>query len=306
MPHRRTAALLVAALLAVTACRDGRDEPTTVPPSTSVAPSSSTTRDLKDRYVEPVFDEVEVTRDVIYGRAPGVNGVPEDLKLDVYQPKGDTEVQRAAIVFVHGGAFRAGSKQDLVASTLAREFAERGYVTASIDYRLLATDGCSAASVTQRCTEAVLAAVSDGQAAVRFVRAHAAEHRVDPERIGIGGDSAGAIVALGAGVRSETPGESGTPGVSSTVAAWMSVSGGLPGAPFVGAGDAPGILFAGTADTVTPYEWSKSVADALARANVPHELVTYEGAGHVPVENREDIISKTTAFFAKHLARVRS
>jgi acetyl esterase/lipase len=298
----RRLALLVALVAVVAACSRGDDEVAAT--STSIPTTTTTTRPLPERYREQVASDVDVTRDVVYGNAPGLTGAPEDLKLDLYLPKDDDEVDRAAILFVHGGGFRSGDKSQGVSSILAPLFARLGYVTASINYRLLAPARCTGADTGDNgCSNATLNGIHDGQAAVRWMRANAAAHGVDPDRIGIAGESAGALVAFGAGVWSESPGESGTPGVASDVQAWMSLSGGLPGGLFATAGDAPGILFASVDDPIVPYQWSVDSRDNLDSAGVPVELVTYEGGVHVPFrEHQADIETRTTDFFYEHLA----
>lgn len=270
----------------------------------AVAPTSTvTTEPLPERYVEARFRDVDVTRDVEYGSAAGVDGTPETLLLDLYQPRGDDAVDRAAILFAHGGGFSGGDKDQGVSPTLAREFALLGYVTASINYRLLARGGCTGAdSGDSSCSTAALEGIHDGQAAVRWLRANAETYGVDPDRIGIAGESAGGVMAYGAGTWSDVPGESGTPAVSSEVQAFMSLSGGLPGGLFADAGDAPGIFFASVGDPVVPHSWSADGHKNLTAAGVPAELVTYEGNVHVPFrEQRDDIVQRTIDFFAEHL-----
>ena len=167
------------------------------------------------RYRDQVFSTVTKTTDVEYGTAKGADGKPVSLKLDVYRGTGDTFTKRPALIWVHGGGFCCGDKsggatnQDMV-----NIFAKRGYVTFSINYRLLAPNGCNAGGgVSSTCYTAASAAIDDGQAAVRFVRAHAAAYGVDPTRIGIGGESAGAIVATGVGMYAESPTAGGAPAV---------------------------------------------------------------------------------------------
>src|SRR4029078_3560105 len=105
-------------------------------------------------------------------------------------------------------------------------FAKRGYVAVSMNYRLLAPDSCTGgAGISMECYVAGVAAVHDAQAAVRWLRANAAEYGIDPERIAIGGESAGGITATGVGVYAAEPGDSGNPGYPSDVQAWMSISG---------------------------------------------------------------------------------
>jgi acetyl esterase/lipase len=250
------------------------------------------------RYRDQVFNSVTVTRDLQYGSAPDNNGNPVALKLDLYQPAGDTQTKRPAAVWVHGGGFCCGDKSSGPVVDLANTFAKLGYVAVSINYRLLASQGCGGSSqVTSECTNAALAAQHDAQAAVRWLRAKATTYRIDPTRIGIGGTSAGAVTATLVGVHSEDPGDSGNPGYSSTVGGFDSISGGLPGGIFAGAGDAPGLLFAGTADQVVPYQWSVDTAAALLKANVPAFLELLEGAGHVPYTQYHDLMVNQSDYF---------
>jgi acetyl esterase/lipase len=237
----------------------------------------------KLRYRDSMFARVAVTKDLRYGSAPGRTGAPEALKLDLYQPVGDTVAKRPAMIWVHGGGFSAGDKGGGPSALLAPRSAQHGYVAVSINYRLMVTRGCGGTgAVTPECYNAAFAAGHDGQAAVRWLRRYAARYRIDPTRIAIGGESAGAVVSVGAGVLSRQPGTSGNPGHSSKVRAWVSISGGVPNGIFVDARTAPGILFSGTADRVVPYDWSVQTAAAMRKFHVPVVLRTLPGAGHVP------------------------
>ena len=253
------------------------------------------------RYRDSVFPSIDTAKDLQYGSAVGVTGNQEALRLDVYQPQGDTAALRPALVWVHGGGFSGGDKATSVSTVLARNFARRGYVTVSINYRLLVPSGCGG-SATSECTKAAIEAIHDGQAAVRWLRANASTFRIDPNRIGIGGESAGAIVAYGVGVLSDQPGTSGNPEQPSNVAAWVSISGGAPGGAFVSPGDAPGYLFSGTADRTVPYQWSVETKNALLAAQVPVVFRTFQGAGHVPFAEYGDVMDEQSAsFFYRYL-----
>ena len=140
------------------------------------------------RYRDDVFKKVSVTRDITYGQAPADQyGEGEQLKLDLYQPKGDTLNRgRAVLIFAHGGGFTGGDKSEGVSATLAREYAKKGYVTASINYRLNGpSTGCTGANgVTPECYAAAIDAVHDGQAAVRWFRVNSRDYGIDKKRIG--------------------------------------------------------------------------------------------------------------------------
>jgi predicted esterase len=231
------------------------------------------------RYRDQVFSAVGITSDLQYGQAPDSNGDPVDLKLDLYQPTGDTETLRPALVWVHGGSFSGGDKTNFVPTDVANTFAKMGYVVVSINYRLLGS-GC--VQNPSNCTIAALEAQHDAQAAVRWLRANAATYKIDATRIGIGGESAGAITATLVGLHSEDPGTSGNPGFPSTVGGFVSVSGGLPNGLFASSGDSPGIFFHGTADGTVSPQWSVQTAVAMLNAGVPAWLQLQNGAGHVP------------------------
>ena len=101
------------------------------------------------------------------------------LLLDIFPPK-DAAEPLPLIVWVHGGAWLGGDKENCPAVG----FVNRGYVVASISYRL--------------SHEAIYPAqIEDCKAAIRWLRAHAAEYGIDPDRIGVWGASAGGhLVAL--------------------------------------------------------------------------------------------------------------
>jgi acetyl esterase/lipase len=111
----------------------------------SVAPS------MAQRYLEEIFTDVEVTSNVVYGvnatvlYVPQVGqAVPEELKMDIYQPVGDTETNRPILLYFHSGNFLpfpfnggpGGSKTDSATVEICTRFARMGYVVASCDYRM--------------------------------------------------------------------------------------------------------------------------------------------------------------------------
>jgi predicted esterase len=231
------------------------------------------------RYRDQVFTNVTVTSNLQYGSAPNAQGASVPLMLDMYRPTGDTQRSRPALVWVHGGSFSGGDKKNVVPVDVANTFAKLGYVVVSINYRLLGS-GC--VGNPSACAVAAIEAKRDAQAAVRWLRANASTYGIDPTRIGIGGESAGAITATLVGLFSEDVGSSGNPGWPSTVRGFVSVSGGLPSGGLASAGDAPGLFFHGSADNVVPSSWSVNTAIEMLNAGVPAWLQIQDGAGHVP------------------------
>jgi acetyl esterase/lipase len=236
------------------------------------------------RYRDQVFSAVTTTNDITYGRAPLDDGTPVDLKLDLYQPTGDTAAKRPAVVWVHGGGFTSGDKSS--GRGKATFFAQLGYVAVSINYRLLSPDGCGGnPNPTPLCEHAALEAQHDAQAAVRWLRANAATYKIDTDRIAMAGGSAGAVTSVLAATHSEDPGTSGNPGYPSKIRAAVSVSGGMPTNDLIDAGDAPTLFIHGTEDNVVPFVWAVQNAAKMQELGVFTVLEPIEGAGHgLPAE----------------------
>lgn len=125
-----------------------------------------------------VPDNVKLTENIAYREGN------KKWQLDLAEPKERGEKPRPALVIVHGGGWRSGDKGGGVWRSLPLEYAAKGYVCISVNYRLL--------------NEAPFpACVEDVKCAVRWLRANARKYNVDPKRIGAYGNSAGAhLVAM--------------------------------------------------------------------------------------------------------------
>ncbi len=122
--------------------------------------------------------QIKVIDDLAYR-----SGASKAWRLDLAMPENFGDEKHPALVIVHGGGWRAGTKHDRPYRTLLLDYALKGYVTVSVEYRLTG--------------EAPFpACIEDVKCAVRWLRAHAAEYRVDPDRIGAFGHSAGAHLVL--------------------------------------------------------------------------------------------------------------
>jgi dienelactone hydrolase len=248
------------------------------------------------RYRDLVFTGVSKSADLQYGSAPDLQGKPVALKLDLYQPTGDSAGRRPVIIWVHGGGFSAGDKVD--GTDWSTAFARRGYVAISLGYRLLATGPCGGSGpVPQYCYTAAYAAQHDAQAAVRWLRKNADFLRIDPDRIAMGGLSAGAVTSLLVGWRPDDPGTSGNAGPPSSIRAAISVSGGLPVNDYIGAGDAPTLFFHGTSDPTVPFQWATSNVSAMHDRGLVVGLEQFEGAGHDLFAAHRDTIHEQSANF---------
>ena len=232
------------------------------------------------RYAEEIFDNVDVTT-VIYSEV-------HDLSMDIYQPSGDDVTNRPLIIFAHGGTFIFGSKNNPTVVELCERFAKRGYVTASINYRLSGDffgllEQFTFYTSTENAYEVVLNSMMDGKAAVRYFRKDVAENSntygIDPEQIWAGGNSAGGVLFLHVGhvqsidefiapldsnrasiatevfnsIGGDIEGSSGNSGYSSEVSGIISLAGALHRSEYVDLNDIPSVFAHGDNDNVVPY-----------------------------------------------------
>jgi acetyl esterase/lipase len=277
-PLRKLGPILVAAVL-LAGC--------TIPAPPGAAPL---------RYRDLVFSGATKTADVQYGTAPDLQGNPVALKFDFYQPTGDTVNRRPVVIWVHGGGFSAGDKSG--GADWATAFARRGYVAISLGYRLLATGPCGGSGpVPDYCYTAAEAAQHDAQAAVRFVRKNATFLGVDPNRIAMAGESAGAVTSLLVGWRPDDPGTSGNPGPPSDIRAAVSVAGGLPIDDYISAGDAPALFFHGSADPTVPYSWATGNVSAMAEQDLIVGIEPFNGEGHGILGPHRNVIHEQASYF---------
>ena len=176
----------------------------------------SVTGAYAQRYMTEQFSSVNVQTDVTYGVNATVllyqvvgEAVPEQLKMDVYSPAGDTETNRPVILYFHTGNFlpfpqnqgTGGTRTDSTAVELCTRLAKLGYVVASCDYRL----GWNPIAATQEervntLINAAYRGVQDCRTAVRYFRKTAAEDGnpfgIDPERVAIWGQGTGGYITF--------------------------------------------------------------------------------------------------------------
>jgi para-nitrobenzyl esterase len=249
----------------------------------------------------PLFDyrsppegqiEVEVRKDLVYGKAAVNSGASfKDLKADAYIPRGLDGYRKAAIIFIHGGGFRSGDKRGYHVD--GRYFASRGFVVFSINYRLKRDRAPLAPGQKPGIAAYARAAFVDGKTAVRWVHANAESFGIDPENIFLSGTSAGAVVALAAGVTgpdsftTDIPGQpipsSNSPGASNYVKGIIDFCGGLYGLiDSIDIRDPAILIYHGTRDRKVPFAQALAVRDKCMEAGVYHEFYPIEGKGHCP------------------------
>lgn len=150
-----------------------------------------------NRYKEMIFTTANKTADVLYGTNYKQDGTtPEDLKLDIYIPDGDTDTDRPLVLLAHGGSFIGGDKGDIQAQ--CEVLARMGYVAVSMNYRLLTLNAQVFLNKEMEFKKEVIRAIHDMRAAVRFFRKSVANgnpYGINEDLIIVGGYSAGAILA---------------------------------------------------------------------------------------------------------------
>jgi len=283
---------------------------------------------------EPKRLESVTKADIAYGEAGG-----EKLSLDLASPKVTAAAKGPfpCVVALHGGAWRGGSRKDLSrpipwadlgvqqTGSFIEDVASRGYVAASVGYRLSPAHKFPAH-------------IEDVKTAVRYLRAHAKELNIDPDRIGVVGFSAGGHLAALLGTADKAagfdtglyPGESSqvkcvvdffgpsdltlyaeTPGIEKAFMRPL-LGGSFDKSPelfrkaspveYVTKDAPPFLIFHGTADFVVPYVHSTRLHAKLKAAGVPSELVPMRGKSHGWFgDDARDSHERQMKFFAEHL-----
>ncbi|MEQ9063575.1 MAG: T9SS type A sorting domain-containing protein [Vicingaceae bacterium] len=281
------------------------------------------------RYIDEVFTGVTVTKNVKYGDNFNVYINPptpqsQPLVMDVYEPTGDTVTDRPLIILAHAGSFLPkcsqntlplGDKEDSTMVEMCREFAKRGYVAISMDYRL----GWNPIASAQKdrigtIMTAVYLAMQDMKACVRYVKSNSGTYGIDSTKICVGGSNSGGYAALAYGSLNDTnelwlpkfvdvggtnkplvdihrwgdfEGDNGTtgffnynnPGPSSDIAMVLNLGGAIGDSSWINAGEVPIINFHGEADSLTPINCKVVIVAATGQPVV-------EVCGSRPISDR--------------------
>ncbi|QDT90519.1 alpha/beta hydrolase [Gimesia algae] len=212
-----------------------------------------------------------------------------DLHLNIYKPADwKASDSRPAIVFFFGGGWRSGNPSQF--EPHCKHLASKGMVACTAEYR-----------IKSKHDTTPFECVADGKSAVRWIREHATELGVDPQRVAAGGGSAGGHVAASTGtvIEFEEPDENKSissvpnamalfnPVVDTTETGWK-------GGPaqlgkrckeispfhFIKKGTPPTIIFHGTADTTVLFENAERFTEQMKQNGNRCELIAYEGEGH--------------------------
>ena len=162
-------------------------------------------------YTQAVFS-YDSLMNVVYGTAIDYAGNTDTLEMDIYKPKGDNNCARPVMVIAHGGAWIAGSKEDINTVLISRYLAKCGWVVANINWRL-GTHKTSNYNMYALCNNSISApcgyisdsaevfranfrGMQDMKGAIRFMKNRFLLDSTDVNNVFICGESAGGFVAL--------------------------------------------------------------------------------------------------------------
>ena len=257
-------------------------------------------KSFAQRYLTPVFSSTTVSSNIQYGSSTNYRGNTQNLLLDFYEPTGDIATERPLIIYVHGGSFidTNQSKNLVHIVAFSDSMARRGYAVACINYRL-------DTSISNR---AVINAMHDAKAAVRFFKSNRTTYKIDTSLIFIGGESAESITSMTTTYINKTSevlyppsspqstnvtveGNSGNPGFSSQTKAALCFCGGtktvlnelLFDTSAIEINPNPSLLIIhGTNDPLITTSSSLNLAIRANNVGVPNLFYPMYGATHCP------------------------
>jgi acetyl esterase/lipase len=262
--------------------------------------------------------EIEISPDVVYGHKDGLA-----MTYDVFTPV--EESNGAGVLFMVSGGWYSGWSPPEQTQLMFKPLTDKGFTVFAVRH------GSSP-------KYSIPEAVSDVRRAVRHVRMHAQKYKIDPDRIGVYGMSAGGHLSLVLGTASDEgnpdskdPVERVSDRVNAVVAfvaptdlrimvseakdrlpAYerfpaltldMKAAGEYSPLLHVSADDPPTLLLAGAKDELVPISHSRSIQEALEREKVKNKLVEYPDAGHgFQAKDAQHAIQEMVNWFAEHLS----
>lgn len=265
--------------------------------------ASHASQNYGDSKTESLVDKLKtitVTKDIPYR-----DGDSESWKLDMAMPANFGPEIRAALVIVHGGGWAGGSKSVDVFQKMMIDYAQKGYVTINVEYRLTG--------------EAPFpACIEDVKCAVRWLRAHAEEYGVDPNRIGAYGHSAGAHLTLMLAMVPKSAGLEGDGGWDEHSSRVNVAAAGSPPTElgrdvpmakkewwpigYIAADQPPLFLIQGTSDSVVLPARTSDFVEKMKTVGATIEYLQLEGGHGVAYAEKLEVTDPAIEkFFAKYL-----
>jgi poly(3-hydroxybutyrate) depolymerase len=272
-----------------------------------------------ERYLSNIFQS-SVSQDVVYGNSPALTTVyvaenvtvNQQMTMDVFFPVGDDLPKRPLVMLAYGGGYLVGTKEDEDVWATCDSLAKKGYVTASINYRMNMNIADPSSAV-----RAIYRAAQDYHAAIRYLKEYSDTYGIDTNYVFVGGVSAGGFSAMHAVFldENERPAatyQSGLGGInpdlgclscsgngfnhSSNVRGIINLWGALMDTSYIQQSElVPMTLYHGTSDAIVPYDYgfpftalflmpevfgSYNIAARVNNLGGNAELNTFEGVGH--------------------------
>jgi acetyl esterase/lipase len=239
------------------------------------------------RYQLRVFGGVEKIVDgAVYRTTTSTSGQVVDFRLDVYAPAGDDVAYRPAVIWMFGGGWSFGDRNQLAA--YARDSALRGYLGVTIDYHI--TANATAAGAPMDSFQDVIDARN-------WLVGNAGPYRIDGGMIIAAGYSAGGYNAINSITLAAAR------GMEIPVQGAVAIAGGSfapvrPGLP-------PLMMFGALDDPIVPYSGQKALCDSYGAQGNICQLQGYETGGHGIAFSQIDHIQGKTAEFLKYQVLMR-
>ena len=241
-------------------------------------------------------EKLEPTRTVVYKKVGD-----RELVLHIFEPEGfKASDKRPCFLIIHGGGWTGMEPRRMF--PFAHHFAKKGMLGISVQYRLAST----------KTGATVFDCVKDARSSVRYVRAHAAELGIDPQKIVASGGSAGghlaAATALFDGVNEDTDDIKVSPVPNAMVLLFPVIDTSTEGygnarigerwreispVHHVRADVPPTIIFHGTTDPTTPFKGAKAFQEAMTKAGNRCELDANEGGVHGYLMRTQELFDDT-------------
>lgn len=260
-----------------------------VGPSPAPPQQSTLTCPSEIRCCSHIHQQIKKTENVVYGEAPDLQGKPETLLLDIYEPKQKLN-KLPAVVYIHGGSFKPSSKKSTKTDRkICENWAKRDFLCVSIEYRRWGPPG------NVEFGRMVRAAAEDALTAVRYLVKHSEARGIDVHNIGMMGNSAGGFA-------------------TSCVSFAVSMAGGIARkwkkkwapASIKDAGIPPYLGIHYTGDPTVDYDNAEYAQELLNDLKISNVLRTLQGKGHTPDLNgqgkfNEKLFDDVVGFALRHM-----
>ena len=245
------------------------------------------------RYKDKLFQKITIQKNIAYADL-----IPEGAKrkrylFDLYRATDDSATSKPLIIWMHGGGFKFGSKNQKSIRMWSKRFAKRGYLCAAINYRLSKKNPIrNFDALVKGCYDAM----QDLSRATEFFKTNARLFNIDTNKIILAGNSAGAIIAIQAAYSSKAQLSALTnsidsnvvsPGEPANAVAIINFWGAILDTTWLQQANVPIVSVHGRKDRIVPYKQNGNSlfgsyiihqkADSLG---IPNRLKTYDRFGH--------------------------